>query len=130
MDITSYQKLIQKLLYLTVTRPEICYAVQSLSKFMHAPKRSHIDASLRVVRYLKNAPRLGVHLKRSLVHSLVAFCDSDWGDFPVTRRSISGYLVKLRDTLISWKFKKQHIVSRSSAKAEYRSMTTAVVEIT
>lgn len=89
-----------------------------------------MDATLRAVRYLKNAPGLGVHLKRSPVHFLVAFCDSERGACPVTRRSASGYLVKLGDSLISWKSKKQHIVSRSSVEAENRSMATAVAEIT
>ncbi|XP_075086404.1 secreted RxLR effector protein 161-like [Nicotiana tabacum] len=126
----SYQKLIGKVLYLTVTRPEISFVVQSLSQFMQAPKRSPMEATLRVVRYLKNAIGLGIILKISPMHSLSAFCDSNWGACPVTRRSVSVYLVKLGDSLISWKSKKQHTISRSNAEVEYRSMATVVVELT
>ncbi|XP_075083829.1 uncharacterized protein LOC142167796 [Nicotiana tabacum] len=57
---TSYQKLIGKLMYVTIIRPDISYAIRSLSQFMQHPKRSHWEAALRVVRYLKNAPGQGV----------------------------------------------------------------------
>jgi len=56
----SFQKLIGKLLYLTISRPDISYAVQYLSQFMHAPKRSHYEATLHVVRYIKRQPGLGI----------------------------------------------------------------------
>ncbi|XP_019266133.1 PREDICTED: uncharacterized protein LOC109243629 [Nicotiana attenuata] len=55
-DPTSYQQLVGKLLYLTMTRPDIAYVVQNLSQFMQKPKKSHMEGALRVVRYLKNAP--------------------------------------------------------------------------
>ncbi|XP_015160242.1 uncharacterized mitochondrial protein AtMg00810-like [Solanum tuberosum] len=61
-DPRSYQKLVGKLLYLTMTRPDISFTIQNLSQFMHNPKKSHMEAALRVVRYLKNAPELGILL--------------------------------------------------------------------
>ncbi|KAM3363277.1 putative mitochondrial protein like [Capsicum galapagoense] len=128
-DITSYQKLIGKLIYLTITRPNICFAVQVLSQFMQHPKVSHWDAALRVVRYLKQAPGLGILLTRHADLSLMTFCDSDWAACPNTRRSVSGYVVQLGGSLISWKSKKQHTVSRNSTEAEYKSMATAVSEM-
>nr|XP_016437648.1 PREDICTED: uncharacterized mitochondrial protein AtMg00810-like [Nicotiana tabacum] len=57
-DIGSYQRLIGKLLYLTITRPDLSFAVQVLSQFMQHPKQSHWNAALRVVRYVKSAPGL------------------------------------------------------------------------
>lgn len=59
-DPGSYQRLIVRLVYLTITRPDICYVVQTLSQFMNSPKQSHMDAAMRVVRYLKNNPGLGI----------------------------------------------------------------------
>lgn len=53
-DVISYQKLIEKLIYLTITRPDICFSVQVLSQFMQRPKQSHLDAAMRLVRYLKD----------------------------------------------------------------------------
>lgn len=73
VDVTSYQKLIGKLLYLTVTRHNICYAVQSLCQFMQAPKKSYMDIATRIVRYHKNAPGLRVLLKRAYAQSLLGF---------------------------------------------------------
>lgn len=55
-----YQRLVGKLLYLTITRPDTSYVVQSLSQFMHAPKRSHYEASLHVVKYIKSQPGHGL----------------------------------------------------------------------
>ena len=126
-DPTSYQKLIGKLLYLTMTRPDISYAIQNLSQFMHSPKKSHMEAALRVVRYLKNAPGLGIILSSEVSHALNVYCDADWATCPMTRKSVSGFVVKLGDSLISWKSKKQSTISRSSAEAEYRSMASATL---
>ncbi|XP_015072816.1 uncharacterized protein LOC107017049 [Solanum pennellii] len=128
-DPAGYQKLVGKLLYLTMTRPDISYAVQNLSQFMHKPKKSHMEGALRVIRYLKNAPGLGIMLTSKICKQLSVYCDADWATCPMTRRSVSGFVVKIGDSLISWKSKKQNTVSRSSAEAEYRSMANAVSEV-
>ncbi|XP_059295606.1 uncharacterized mitochondrial protein AtMg00810-like [Lycium ferocissimum] len=117
-DITSYQKIVGKLLYLTITRPGICFGVQVLSQFMQHPKVSHWEDSLRMVRYIKKSAGLGVILRRGSVPQLFGYYDSDWAACPNTRRSFIGYVVKLGESLISRKSKKQPTVSRSSAEAK------------
>ncbi|GJY10247.1 ribonuclease H-like domain-containing protein [Tanacetum coccineum] len=77
-NITEYQKLIGKLIYLTHTRPDISYFVHCLSQFMHKPLRSHLRIALRVLRYLKGNPGKGVHIVRQPKASLEAFVDADW----------------------------------------------------
>lgn len=96
---------------------------------MQAPRQGHWDAALRVLRYLKSSPGQGIVLPKDNDLQLTAYCDSDWASCPLTRRSITGYLMKLGTAPISWKTKKQTTVSRSSSEAEYRAMAYATSEI-
>uniref|UniRef100_A0A3Q7GEG2 Retrovirus-related Pol polyprotein from transposon TNT 1-94-like beta-barrel domain-containing protein n=1 Tax=Solanum lycopersicum TaxID=4081 RepID=A0A3Q7GEG2_SOLLC len=129
-DIGEYQRLVGRLIYLTITRPDLSYAVQNLSQFMNAPKQYHMNAAIRVVRYIKQQPGLGVLLSAQHCGSLQAFCDADWGSCLDTRRSITGYMVTFGVSLLSWKSKKQSTISRSSAEAGYRSLASTVAEVT
>ncbi|GKF01687.1 hypothetical protein Tco_0028610, partial [Tanacetum coccineum] len=118
-NITEYQKLIGKLIYLTHTRPDISYSIHCLSRFMHKPLRYHLRIALRVLRYLKGNPGKGVHIVRQPKSSLEAFVDADWAKCLITRKSVIGFCIKLNGSLISYKRKKQHTLSKSS---EYRAM--------
>uniref|UniRef100_M1CJ76 Retroelement pol polyprotein n=1 Tax=Solanum tuberosum TaxID=4113 RepID=M1CJ76_SOLTU len=73
---------------------------------------------------------MGLLMPAGTTNQLMTYCDSDWGACMETRRSVTGYLVKLGGAVISWKFKKQEIVSRSSAEAEFRSMAACTTELT
>jgi len=124
-----YRKGVGKLNFLTNTRPDLAFAVQHLSQFMQAPKLPHYNALIHVLRYIQGQPDLGILLHRNADYTLQAYCDSDWAACPHTRRSVSGYVVFLGDSLISWKSKKQGTVSLSSAEAEYRSLRRVVAEL-
>ncbi|XP_021897495.1 uncharacterized protein LOC110814369 [Carica papaya] len=128
-DITSYRRLIGKLLYLTISRPDICYSVNRLSQFLATPRTSHLQAALRILQYIKRTPGQGLFFPSSSAIQIKAFSDADWGTCPDTRRSLTGFCVFLGSSLVSWKLKKQQVVSRSSAEAEYRSMANTTCEI-
>lgn len=128
-DITQYRRLIGRLLYLTISRPDICFTVNKLSQFMAAPTTAHLDALHHLLRYLKGTPGTGLFFATDSPLHLSAYADSDWANCPDTRKSTSGYCVFLGNSLISWKSKKQQVVSRSSAEAEYRSLASVASEI-
>ena len=129
LDPEPYRRLVGRLIYIAVTRPNIAYSVHILSQFMHQPRTDHWDAALRVVRYLKGTPGQGILLRSDSDLTLQGWCDSDWAACPLTRKSLTGWLVFLGYSPISWKTKKQNTVSRSSAEAECRSMATITCEL-
>ncbi|CAM8965458.1 unnamed protein product [Rhodiola kirilowii] len=128
-DPTEYRKIVGKLVYLHVTRPDIAFPVHMLSQFLAAPTTEHLQAATRVLRFLKNAPAQGLFYPAGAPLSLEAFCDADWASCPLTRRSTSGYGIKLGNCLVSWRTKKQSTVSRSSAESEYRAMAHVCCEL-
>ncbi|GKB46560.1 ribonuclease H-like domain-containing protein, partial [Tanacetum coccineum] len=129
INITAYQKLVGKLIYMSVTRPDISYVVHCLSQHMHAPLKSHFSAGLRVLRYLKQSPGLGVQVCHENKLSLYAYLDADWAKCLLTRKSVSGFCVYFCGNLVSWKSKKQAPISRSSAEAEYRCLASTTCEV-
>ena len=106
-DSTLYRSITGALQYLTITRPEISYAVQQACLFMHDPRVPHFNHVKRVLRYLKGTLDYGLHINVSSPSSLTAYSDADWAGCPDTRRSTSGYCVFLGNNLISWSSKRQ-----------------------
>lgn len=128
-DATAYRRLIGRILYLQISRPDICYAVHCLSQFLSSPTTAHLHAANHLLRYLKSSPGQGILLQAVSAFQLKAFVDADWASCPDTRRSVTSFCVFLGESLITWKSKKQPTVSRSSAEAEYRGLAMVTSEL-
>ena len=128
-DPERYRRLVGKLNYLTVTRPDIAYPVSVVSQFMSSPTVKHWEALEQILSYLKGAPGRGLLYGNNGHTDIECFSDADWAGSKADRRSVTGYCVFVGGNLISWKSKKQNVVSRSSAESEYRAMAQATCEV-
>nr|XP_016476901.1 PREDICTED: uncharacterized mitochondrial protein AtMg00810-like [Nicotiana tabacum] len=128
-DPTYYRKLVGKLNFLTNTRLDIAYGVQHLSQFIQDTREPHLKAPFHLLRYLRTDPTLGIFFFKDEDYTIRAYCDSDWASCPDSRKSVSGYIVLLGHSPVSWKSKKQETVSLSSAEAEYMSLRNVVGEL-
>jgi histone deacetylase 1/2 len=127
-DASFYRSIAGALQYLTLTRPDVAYAVNQACLYMHAPRDTHWTLVKRILRYLQGTLEHGISITASSPSQLTAYSDADWAGCPDTRRSTSGYCVFLGDSLVSWSSKRQTTVSRSSAEAEYRGVAHAAAE--
>jgi hypothetical protein len=105
-DASQYRRLVGRLIYLTIIRPDLAYAVHILSQFMDKPRQPHLEAAHKVLRYIKQAPGQGILLPSKGSLELRAYCDADWARCKDTRRSTTGYCFFLGHAPISWKTKK------------------------
>ena len=129
VDAGQYQRLVGKLIYLSHTRPDIAFAVSLVSQFMHNPYKEHLEATYRILRYLKNSPGKGLLFKKNERRMIEAYTDADWAGSVTDRKSTTGYCTYVWGNLVTWRSKKQNVVARSSAEAEYRAMSNGVCEI-
>jgi hypothetical protein len=103
--------------------------VSMVSRYMHDPRTEHMDAIYRILRYLKSCPGKGLWFKKNNHLNVKGYCDVDWASYLDDRRSMSGYCVFVGGNLISWRSKKQSVVSQSTAEAEYRAMSVCLSEM-
>ncbi|XP_019175670.1 PREDICTED: uncharacterized protein LOC109170993 [Ipomoea nil] len=129
-DPTQYRSLAGALQYLTVTRPDLSFAVNQICQHMHSPTTEHWAMLKRVLRYVKGTLHFGLFIRPSSSLAVHAFSDSDWAGDPSDRKSTSGFAVFLGGNLISWSCRKQRTVARSSTEAEYKALTDVSAEVT
>jgi len=97
-----YRQLVGTLIYLTLTRPDICFLVSVMSRYMQNPKKPHLKAVRRILRYVKSTLNHGIMYKRGGECKLVGYCDSDYVGDHDTRRSTTGYVFMLDSGVVSW----------------------------
>lgn len=129
VDATQFRSIVGSLQYLAFTRPDISYAVNRLSQFMHRPTDAHLQAAKRVLRYLAGTPTHGIFLRAGSPLSLHAFSDADWAGDRDDYVSTNAYIIYLGSNPVSWSSKKQRTIARSSTEAEYRAVANTASEV-
>lgn len=120
VDAIYFKQIVGSLRYLTANRLDIVHAVGLISRFMEAPRQSHLQAANRILRYIKGTQSDGMFYSCNRNHvELIGYTDSDWGGDPDQLKSTSGYAFHLGSTIFSWSSKKQPVVTLSTAEAEY-----------
>lgn len=125
----EYRTVLGSLQYLSFTRPDIAYAVNRLSQFMHCPTDIHWQAVKRILRYLAGTASHGIFLRSDAPLSLHAYSDADWAGDTHDYVSTNAYILYFGSSPIAWSSKKQKGVSRSSTEAEYRAVAHTASEI-
>ena len=128
-DATQYRSIVGGLQYLTITRPDISFAVNRVCQYLQAPRDTHWSAVKRILRYIRFTLSYGLHIRPNPSGIISAYSDADWAGSPDDRRSTGGYAVFFGSTLIAWSARKQATVSRSSTEAEYKAVANATAEI-
>ncbi|GKC25795.1 putative RNA-directed DNA polymerase [Tanacetum coccineum] len=142
----KYRQVVGFLQYVTLSRPDIAFAVNKVCQYMHAPTKNHWSAVKRILRYLYGTVEHGMLIccsfgstlqafidvlsKGNPDTSLEAFSDADWVGDSDDRWSTGGFAIYLGSNLISWTARKQRTVSRSSTVAEYKALADIIAELT
>lgn len=100
-DPGRYRRLVGRLVYLAATRPDLTYSIHVLTQFMQTPQEAHWDAALHVVRYLKGTLGQGILLRSAPPIHITGWSDSDWEGCPLTRRSLTGWMVQIGTSIVS-----------------------------
>jgi hypothetical protein len=128
-EATKYRSVVGALQYVTLTRLDIAFAINKVCQFLHAPTSTHLIVVKRILRYLSGTLGLGIQIRISKSLLISAFADADWAACIDDRRSTGGFIMSLVSNLISWSAQKQPTASRSSTKAEYKSLANATAEV-
>ena len=128
VNVTLYRYIIGSLMYLTNTRPNICFAMNTLSQYLVQPRRVHLVAAKHVMRYLKGTIDFGLYYDNSHEYRLYGYTDADWAGSISDRKSTSGGCYSLGSAMISWFSRKQSSFALSTTKVEYIAACSASCE--
>lgn len=127
---TAYRSIVGGLMYAaTLTRPDICFATNVVSRFMSDPSLTHLKAAKRVLQYLKTQPKFAITYRQvSSEIAITIYCDADYAGDKSTRKSTSGYIVFANGQPLSWRSVKQNCISTSTVESEYVAACIAAKE--
>ena len=124
-----YTLAIGSLMYaMLYTRPDICYAVGVVSRFMSNPGKAHWEAVKWILRYLQGTIEKCLCFGEGEL-KVQGYIDADFGGEVDHRRSTTGYIFNVGNTTVSWMSRLQKIVTLSTIEAKYVAMIEASKEM-
>jgi len=124
---TEYHQLVKALMFLVNSRPDICFAVNTLSQHMVEPHHTHWIGAKNLLRYLHGTITHGFRYTAGDVR-LLGYTDVDWAGSVVDCKSTFGCCFSLGSASISWMSRKQKSIALSTAEAEYIDASMASCE--
>jgi hypothetical protein len=113
-------------MYLTNTRPDICFAVNTLSQYLVEPRRVHLVAAKHVMGYLKGMLDFGLCYNGDQNFRPIGYTDSDWAGSVSDRKSTSGCCFSLGSAMTSWQSRKQSSIALSTIESECSASCEAI----
>jgi hypothetical protein len=101
MDQKMYRCMIGSLLYVTASRPDVMFSVCMCARFQALPRESHLNATKRILRYLKYTQNVRLWYPKGAKFELIGYSDSDYAGCKVERRSTSDIYQLLERSLVS-----------------------------
>jgi hypothetical protein len=129
VDQSSYKSVIDNLLYITTSCPDIMHSIGMVGIYQSAPKQSHLLAVKRIFRYLKETMNYGLWYPKNQNFQLSSYSDADWANRMDERKSTSGGAFFLGDSLVAWLSKKQGSISLSTIEVEYIIVATCCIQV-
>ena len=125
----QFQRLVRRFIYLAHTQSNIAFAVSAVSQLMHSPREEHFKGIDRILKYVKGKPGVDLPFENHGYSRIEAYIDADWARSMTDRRSTSSYYTFIRGNQVTWRSKKQIMVARSSAEAEFRAVAHGICEL-
>ena len=129
IDPTLFRSMIGNLLYLTASRPDICFSVGVCARYQANPKESHLAAVKRIIRYVNGTADYGIWFSKDTNSGLAGYSDADWAGNVDDRKSTTEGCFYLGNNLVSLYSKKQNSISLSTAEAEYIAIGSCCTQL-
>ncbi|MCO5586430.1 hypothetical protein L7F22_040370 [Adiantum nelumboides] len=128
-DATMYHRIVGSLIYMTISQPNLSYAVELVSQFMQLPRKLHLDALRCILSYVRATLDHALFYDAGTQVQVHGYTDFDWVGSSSDCRSTSGYMFSFRSVAITWSNKKQPTVALLSIEVEYRGAPVVACEV-
>jgi len=128
VDATLFKQVVDSLMYLTATRPDLMFGVSLINRFMSNSTKSHWFIAKRILKYLNGTTELGIYYKKGENTKIVAYSDIDFVRDIDDRRSASGFVFLFGSGVVSWSSKKQPVATLSTTEAKYIVVASCVCQ--